>query len=285
MACIYATDENKRGTAPISYVHSLRGRIICLERILRQHNILIADTSSAQLLPPACSNALVSHPIPAIGSSASTVDQLCSDFEGILCLDEGINFESGGEARYFWRTSARLNFLAVADVRSDSADANTAGRVFLEVAEVLLRSDIKHPSITTVQSLAILGIANIAFGHEAAGWLHEGMSVRMSLDMGLHLDPRVVMGSHRMDNAEAELRRKIYWALYCNDKLSASYTGRGCSMLSFQGAVSLPSTAAGLAVDSNSDVPPSGVDQTLLLRLQHALCMLTQILEQVLLTL
>lgn len=43
------------------------------------------------------------------------------------------------------------------EVRSDSSDPNTAGRRFLQTAEVLLHFDLKRPSITTIQSLAILG--------------------------------------------------------------------------------------------------------------------------------
>lgn len=44
------------------------------------------------------------------------------------------------------------------EVRSDPQDPNTAGLVFLEHAEALLHFDLKWPSITTVQSLAIMAI-------------------------------------------------------------------------------------------------------------------------------
>lgn len=57
------------------------------------------------------------------------------------------------------------------------------------------------------------------------------MAVRLSLDMGFHLDPQALMSSHGIDIEEAELRRQIYWALYCNDKLSVTYTGRVCTIL------------------------------------------------------
>lgn len=78
--------------------------------------------------------------------------------------------------------------------------------------------------------------------------------------MGLHLDPDTLVSSVRMTVEEAELRRQLYWALYCVDKTSAGYTGRVCAMLvsspqskptsprsdnsggrkDFQGAVKLP---------------------------------------------
>lgn len=47
------------------------------------------------------------------------------------------------------------------EVRSDLKDANTAGLVFLEHAETLLHFDLKWPSITTIQSLAIMAIVYV----------------------------------------------------------------------------------------------------------------------------
>jgi hypothetical protein len=57
------------------------------------------------------------------------------------------------------------------------------------------------------------------------------MANRLSLDMGLNLDPAAFEGALSMSPKEIQLRRQIYWTLYCHDKLAASYTGRICSML------------------------------------------------------
>lgn len=70
-----------------------------------------------------------------------------------------------------------------------------------------------------------------AVGRDAAGWLHQGMAQRLILDMGIHLDSRALMADSLMNNREAQLRRQIYWSLYCTDKLASSYTGRVCTML------------------------------------------------------
>ena len=43
------------------------------------------------------------------------------------------------------------------DVRSDPSDPNTAGKLFLDNAEVLLHYDLKWPTITTIQALSIMG--------------------------------------------------------------------------------------------------------------------------------
>ncbi|OHW91774.1 C6 transcription factor [Colletotrichum incanum] len=42
------------------------------------------------------------------------------------------------------------------DIRSDPTDQNTAGKPFMQKAEVLLHYDMKHPTITTLQSMSIL---------------------------------------------------------------------------------------------------------------------------------
>lgn len=68
-------------------------------------------------------------------------------------------------------------------------------------------------------------------GADTAGLLHFGMATRLALDMGLNMDPGSLTETMSMPIAEVELRRQIYWALYCHDKLAASYTGRGCTVL------------------------------------------------------
>lgn len=48
------------------------------------------------------------------------------------------------------------------EVRSDPGEPNTAGIVFIEHAEALIHFDLKWPSITTIQSLAIMAIFYVA---------------------------------------------------------------------------------------------------------------------------
>ncbi|KAE8148753.1 fungal-specific transcription factor domain-containing protein [Aspergillus avenaceus] len=357
--CVYTTNDDARGTAPKSYVRLLQARIGILERILAMHSIDV-DASAAQLLEQ--NTAL----LPSTNHTGSSLDELCDAFEGTLALDESLNFDCGGEPRYFGSTSGRLAFqtlpqipptmmttcnhdqavnlatqawwntgymsedleshllelyftweqpwfpvvdealfrsskiangryfsplllnciFAVAsrysdrlEVRSDPNDSNTAGMMFLETAEALLSVDLKHPTITTLQSVAILGTVYVARGCDAAGWLHQGMASRMASDMGLHLDPRRLPSRNGMTEEEAELRRQIYWSLYSVDKLGASYIGRVCTMLDFQGAVDLPSqTSSG----QEGEASETAVSCTLLVYLQRALSTLSQILEKIL---
>jgi hypothetical protein len=121
--------------------------------------------------------------------------------------------------------------------------------MFICVAERLINNDLRWPKITTIQSLTIMGmyyivrytsdlariLANLdnlqATGSDAAGWLQQGMANRLAIDMGFNMDPAVLTGTVSLPAIEIELRRQIYWALYCHDKLSACYTGRVCTLL------------------------------------------------------
>ncbi|KAL1650353.1 hypothetical protein SLS58_001170 [Diplodia intermedia] len=117
------------------------------------------------------------------------------------------------------------------ELRSDPDDSNTAGAMFLDKAKVLLSLDLQRPSVTTLQSLCLIATMHFAVGADAAGWLHSGMAIRLALDMGMNLDSDLLARSDLLSAQEADLRRQIYWALYCDDKLAVSYTGRVCTML------------------------------------------------------
>ncbi|KID91377.1 Transcription factor, fungi [Metarhizium guizhouense ARSEF 977] len=224
-------------------------------------------------------------------------------------VDEALFRESReNNGRYF--TPLLLNCILASgsrfsdrvEVRSDPNDPNTAGRIFLETAEVLLHFDLKRPTITTIQSLAVLGTVYHAFGQDAAGWLHSGMANRLVLDMGLNLDPGSLVASGRMTAEEAQLRRQVYWSLYCGDKLAAAYTGRVCSMLvrrakllpwyhktdrhmkDLQGAVGMPTMPTHTGPDTRRHALYS-VDPRLLVSLHTDLIKLCQILEKILLNL
>ncbi|CAG7945280.1 unnamed protein product [Penicillium nalgiovense] len=173
------------------------------------------------------------------------------------------------------------------EVRSDPHDANTAGKIFLERAEKLIQNDLRWPKITTIQSLSIMGMVYIAMGSDAAGWLHQGMANRLALDMGFNMDPSVLSGAVALPPIEIELRRQIYWALYCHDKLSASYTGRVCTLLDSQGVVNKPFPLCASDVylpSANGNGQLRSASQRDVVQLHRAMIDLCRIFEKVLLT-
>ncbi|KAF4876585.1 Nitrogen assimilation transcription factor nirA [Colletotrichum siamense] len=169
------------------------------------------------------------------------------------------------------------------DVRLRPEDQNSAGKPFLQKAEVLLHKDMKRPSITTIQSMSILVGVYVSYGCDAAGWLHQGMANRLALDMGLNVDATSLAGSNLIPTEEIELRRQMYWALYCDDKLAAIYTGRVCNFLDVQGAVNLPSVPERMS-DGTTDANEM-TRCTKHILVHRALIGLCRILENILLAL
>ncbi|KAF7558177.1 hypothetical protein G7Z17_g71 [Cylindrodendrum hubeiense] len=96
------------------------------------------------------------------------------------------------------------------EVRSDPDDPNTAGRIFLETAEVLLHFDLKWPSITTIQSLSLLAVQYVD---------SQGMvSLPPPPDPTTELDPQLgtssfgsanVMHLHRALTTHCQILEKI----------------------------------------------------------------------------
>ncbi|EEU48974.1 uncharacterized protein NECHADRAFT_75680 [Fusarium vanettenii 77-13-4] len=174
-------------------------------------------------------------------------------------VDRKLFFESRRDGGRYFSSLLLYCILAIASryspleqVRTDAQDTNTAGLGFLQQAEALLQVDLKWPSITTIQSLTIMAIMYVAIGSDASGWLHHGMAIRLVLDMGLNLDASSAPGSSSLTAEDIQLRHQIYWSLYCSDKLWATYTGRVCTMLDYQGSVPLPSTVLPATVSAAS---------------------------------
>ncbi|RAH70196.1 Zn(II)2Cys6 transcription factor [Aspergillus aculeatinus CBS 121060] len=163
-------------------------------------------------------------------------------------VDETLFRESMEKQGPYWSLLLHYSILALGsrysdnpEVRSNPSDSNTAGLPFFEKAKTLLHQEMEHPTFLTIQALGVIGMVYVAIGLDAAGWLHHGMANRLSLDIGLNMDPAVFERTIQMTGRELRLRRQVYWTLYCHDKLFATYTGRVCSMLDQQGAVELPS--------------------------------------------
>lgn len=57
-------------------------------------------------------------------------------------------------------------------------------------------------------------------------WLRQGLAKQLALDLGINLDAQTVSKSGSMPPEEIEMRRRLYWSIYSDDKLAAAYTGR-----------------------------------------------------------
>lgn len=114
---------------------------------------------------------------------------------------------------------------AVAARFSDDISLRPLSSVFLEYAEGLLLNSLDLPELTTLQSLIILGTAEIGQGRGSKGWLFCGMACRLTHEMGLHLDPNNWSSSSE-SSVDREILRRVYWAVFIVDKQLSLYFGR-----------------------------------------------------------
>jgi Fungal specific transcription factor domain len=99
--------------------------------------------------------------------------------------------------------------------RKDPSDSRTAGEHFYEEAKRLWAEN-RSSSLAAVQALAILSIREVSMGRESKGWLHMGASMRMALELGLHLSMKG--SSAKMSSAELEVRRITFWGCFSLDQ-------------------------------------------------------------------
>ncbi|PUU80813.1 fungal-specific transcription factor domain-domain-containing protein [Tuber borchii] len=124
------------------------------------------------------------------------------------------------------------HFTCVVGSRANHNDPATAGDHFFKEAKRMILENDEHeiPRLTTVQALALMSVREAGCGREAKGWVYSGMSFRMAMDLGLHLDPSslkegVGLGSGITDE-ELDARRVTFWGCYLFDKCWSNYMGR-----------------------------------------------------------
>lgn len=84
---------------------------------------------------------------------------------------------------------------------------------FNRAQELLYRSALESPNLTTLQALILLGHREIGHGKTSKGWLFSGMAFRLCQEMGFHLDPNNWKGSDD-SRIEREILRRTYWAAF-----------------------------------------------------------------------
>ncbi|XHG01737.1 hypothetical protein AWENTII_005107 [Aspergillus wentii] len=89
---------------------------------------------------------------------------------------------------------------------------------FGDRARLLLELELDCPSITTVQTLVLLSHHEAACTEDTRGWLYSGMAMRLSLDLGLHLEMGPYIEKGTISHQDAEVRRMIFWGVYLNEQ-------------------------------------------------------------------
>lgn len=115
------------------------------------------------------------------------------------------------------------HFTSTPGSRARPNDPSTAGDHFFKEAKRLILENDEHesPRLTTVQALALMSVREAGCGREAKGWVYSGMSFRMAMDLGLHLDPGSLtegVGGAGISDEEVDARRVTFWGCYLFDK-------------------------------------------------------------------
>lgn len=77
----------------------------------------------------------------------------------------------------------------------------------------MIESDSSN--LTTVQALAIMGLREASCGRDSSGFQLAGRSMRMLIELGLHLS----FGSagDKLDPIEVEARKSTFWGCFVYD--------------------------------------------------------------------
>jgi hypothetical protein len=109
---------------------------------------------------------------------------------------------------------ARFSDMPV-DGRKEPHDPRTAGQPFFDEAKRLL-GDEEIPSLTTIQALGLMSLRQASCGNDASSWHYARQSMRMAIDLDLHLDRSVPAGSLDVTicQAEREVRSATFWGCF-----------------------------------------------------------------------
>ncbi|KAH7916738.1 fungal-specific transcription factor domain-containing protein [Hygrophoropsis aurantiaca] len=161
---------------------------------------------------------------------------------------------------------------------SDASDDGGMGMLYYERALIL--HYISHPSIQVshVQSFILMSSFLCSVNCLPQAWLLVGQAVRTAQDLGLHRSPRRLT----LLPIEKETRRKIWWSVYCLDRMLALALGRPLGIEDSDCDVELPAEVDDEALPSyfSGGTPPQ--ERPSLMTGTNALTKLYQIAGRVL---
>lgn len=137
------------------------------------------------------------------------------------------------------------------EVRTNSADPQTAGGLFAAQAKAMLHFECVAPTVATVKGTALLGLYSIAINQESLGWMYTGMAVRMAFSLGLHLDCSAYVASGLMTPDDLEGRSVAWWGMFMLDRFFSMGIGRPCTIRDQDVTASYPSLAGDAPVPPN----------------------------------
>lgn len=93
------------------------------------------------------------------------------------------------------------------------APSDTQLNKFSDEAERLFSIEENRPSLTTIQALGIMSVYEAREGRESRSLFYSNQSIRMAVDMGLHIDNSVT----ERDEGETGIRAATLWGAFALD--------------------------------------------------------------------
>ncbi|KAG0246795.1 hypothetical protein BGX31_009042 [Mortierella sp. GBA43] len=103
-------------------------------------------------------------------------------------------------------------------------------------AKIILDETYHVSRVSAVQALLLMSHHQYAVGNYSGGWLYTGMASRIAHDIGLHRQDVQVN-----EPEEAEIRRRVWWAVYIADRLGGGILGRPLNLRDKEYNVQMPS--------------------------------------------
>ncbi|KAK9446371.1 fungal-specific transcription factor domain-containing protein [Limtongia smithiae] len=110
---------------------------------------------------------------------------------------------------------------------SQNTGGESLGEVYAERAKTLLIPHLSLPSVETVYALLLIAYHEFADDRDSGLWSWCGLAIRMSFDLGLHKSQSSDLDIDSSADAEqAKQRRRVFWAVFCLDRMVSYGTGR-----------------------------------------------------------
>ena len=106
-------------------------------------------------------------------------------------------------------------FSSQAAARSDPSDFQTAGNHFFAEAVRILELQKDRHVLTTVQAIGLMSIREASCGRTSQSLFLSGQSIRLAVEMGLHLNPD--HGGPVVDEDEQAVRSATFWGAFSLD--------------------------------------------------------------------
>lgn len=100
--------------------------------------------------------------------------------------------------------------------RADPNDRTTAGDHFFAEAVRIFEQQEDHHQLTTIQALGLMSIREASRGHTSSSIFYCGQSIRLAIEMGLHLD--IGGGGGDETISERIVRCATFWGAFSLDQ-------------------------------------------------------------------